>query len=143
MALYKHILVPTDFSQTSCLAAARAKGLAESLGAKITVLHVIDYFPPGHIAAELPASLASKDAVINRARKTLSEWVENHKLGDYKQQIEAGSPKSEIVTAANDLTVDLIVMGTHGQTGLSRLIGSTANSVIHHAECDVLTTRMT
>lgn len=142
MTSYKHILVPTDFSETSGAAADRAKGLAESLGAKITVMHVIDYIPPGHIAAELPASLASKGAVIDRARKTLSEWVEQTKLGDCNQQIEAGSAKTEIVKAAKDLAADLIVMGTHGQTGLARLIGSTTNSVIHHAECDVLTTRI-
>ncbi len=142
MSQYQHILIPTDFSDTSGSAAKRAKALAQSLDAKITVLHVIDYIPPRHIAAALPADLASKDAVIDRARTYLSEWVEKHELGEYEQVIEVGPPKTEIVRAAKNLAVDLIVMGTHGETGLARLIGSTANSVIHHAECDVLTTRL-
>ncbi len=142
MKPYQHILVPTDFSETSGLAAQRAKNFSESFGAKLTILHVIDYVPPGHIAAELPANFASKDALVDRARTYLSDWLEQHQLGDCQQLIEAGSPKTEIVKAANDLSVDLIVMGTHGETGLARLIGSTANGVIHHADCDVLTTHL-
>ena len=139
---YTHILVPTDFSKTSGLAVSRAKSLVQKFGAKITVLHVVNYVPPGYIAPELPGSLATESALIERARSYLAGWLEQYDLSDCAQLIVSGSAKTEIVNAAREQSADLIVMGTHGETGLARFMGSTANAVIHHAHCDVLTTRL-
>ena len=141
MSNYKHILVPTDFSTTSAAAAARAKALADCFGAQLTVVHVVDYMPPGYVSPELPADLASPQAMQNRARTALNDWIEEHGLAGSQQQISVGSSKKEILKLAQQASVDLIVMGTQGQTGLARILGSTTNAVIQDAQCDVLAVR--
>jgi universal stress protein A len=134
-------LLSTDFSKPSQHAAARALNLARCCDAKLTVIHVVDYVPPGYAAAELPRSLASEDLLVKRARAHLKTWIEENGLGDCRQIVKAGSPKREIVDVAHDLAADLIVMGTHGEKGLARLLGSTTQAVMHDAECDVLAVR--
>ncbi len=142
MTTYKHILVPTDFSKSSGLAASRGKNLADNLNAKLTVLHVVNYVPPGYMSAILPATLANEDALVDMARIYLENWLKQENLSGCGQIISSGSPKTEIVKAANEHSADLIVMGAHNQAELMGLIGSTTNAVIHHAPCDVLTTRL-
>ena len=142
MTTYQHILVPTDFSKSSGLAVSRAKSLGDILKAKLTVLHVVNYVPPGYMSAALPANLANEDALVDMAKIYLENWLKQENLSDCNQLILRGSPKTEIVKAAKDLSVDLIVIGAHNQIGLASLVGSTANAVIHHAQCDVLTTRL-
>ena len=142
MTTYKHILVPTDFSKSSGLAASRAKNLADILGAKMTVLHVVNYVPPGYMSAVLPTNLANEDALVDMAKIYLDNWLKQEKLTDCPHLVLTGSPKTEIVKAAKDHSADLIVMGAHNQVVLMNLVGSTANAVIHHAQCDVLTTRL-
>jgi universal stress protein A len=138
---YKQILLPTDFSKPSEYAAARAVNLAQCYDSKLTVIHVVDYVPPGYAAAELPRSLASEELLVERARGHLEKWVEDNKLGDCQQIVKAGSPKGKIVSVARELKADLIVMGTHGEKGLARLLGSTTQAVMHDADCDVLAVR--
>ncbi len=138
---YKQILLPTDFSKPSEVAAARAVNLAKWYDSQLIVIHVVDYVPPGYAAAELPQSLASEDLLVERARDHLKKWTADHGLVDCQQIVKAGSPKGEIVAAAHNAAVDLIVMGTHGEKGLARLLGSTTQAVIHDAECDVLAVR--
>lgn len=141
MNAYKQLLLSTDFSKPSEYAAARALNLAKCYESQLTVIHVVDYVPPGYAAAELPRSLASEDLLVERARGHLKKWVEENGLGDCRQVVKAGSPKRKIVSVAHDSAVDLIVMGTHGEKGLTRLLGSTTQAVMHDAECDVLAVR--
>lgn len=117
--------------------------LAQCYDSKVTVIHVVDYVPPGYAAAELPRSLASEDLLIKRARDHLTKWIEEIGLGECQQVVKAGSPKREIVDFARDSGADLIVIGTHGEKGLARLLGSTTQAVMHDAECDVLAVRAT
>jgi len=141
MTIYKHILLPTDFSKPSEYAAARATTLAGHFNAKITVIHVVDYVPPSYAVPELPRALASEEALVERARNHLTDWIKDHDLQDCNQIVVAGSPKGNIVRTARDTAVDLIVMGTHGERGLARILGSTTQAVMHDADCDVLAVR--
>lgn len=138
MKLPGNLLVPTDLTEASALAAGRARALADAGGAKVIVLHVVDYVPPRHIAHELPEGLASESALVERARSYLSEWVEKSGLGDSEQMVKAGSPKRIIVDTARERGVDLIVMSTQGERGIARIVGSTAHGVLRDAPCDVL-----
>lgn len=138
MSVHKNILLPTDLTKASELAAEKAKALAELSGAELTILHVVDYVPPRYVAAELPKNLASESALVERARGYLSEWAKRVQLGGHRQIIEAGSPKRIIVDIARDNDIDLIVMSTHGERGLARIIGSTASGVLHDTPCDML-----
>lgn len=141
MSTYKRILVPTDFSPTSAAAAIRARALADCFGARMTVVHVVDYVPPGYVAPELPANMSSPQALRSRAQAHLEEWMNDNGLAGSEPQIVVGSAKKEIVKLAKELSVDVIVMGTQGETGLARIMGSTTNAVIHDARCDVLAVR--
>lgn len=138
MNSYKHILFPTDLSDASEPAADRARSLQRLTGAKLTVLNVVDYVPPGWVAAQLPEDLSSEAGLVERAQNALTEWLTKTGIGQHTQNIQVGSPKKIIVDTAREVGADLIVMGTHGDRGLARIIGSTARGVLHDASCDVL-----
>ncbi len=141
MNSYNHILFPSDFSHASELAAARAKAVADCTGARLSVLHVVDYVLPRYGAAEVPGSYGSEEAVLGRARKHLKTWMDKNGLGDCKLLLKTGSAKSTIVQTAREVEADLIVMGTHGERGINRLLGSTTMAVMHDAGCDTLAVR--
>jgi universal stress protein A len=138
MSNYQHILVPTDFSKPSEVAAGRAVELAKFYKARLSVIHVVDYVPPGYVAVELPADLASASKLSERAEKKLAEWTQRLGLAPSNKWVEVGSPKHEIVRVAKENAVDLIVVGSHGTRGIGRLLGSTTSAVQHEASCDVL-----
>ncbi len=139
MGDYTHILVPTDFSKPSEVAAARGAELAKRYGGRLSVLHVVDYVPPGYVRAEVPQ--ASSEKLVERAGGALAEWVKRVGIAPDNKWVGVGSAKRQIIDRAKKERVDLIVMGTHGHGGLTLLLGSTTTSVIHEAPCDVLAVR--
>lgn len=143
MKEYKHLLLPTDLTKASEPAAERARMMVELTGAELTILHVVDYVPPRWVANELPEEFGSESALMERAQAQLSSWLEKTDLKVGKQRVSAGSPKKFIVDTANEIGADLIVMGTHGDSGLARIVGSTARGVLHNALCDVLVVHLT
>lgn len=138
MDLPKHILVPTDLTEASAMEARKARALADAGGAKITVLHVVDYVPPRYIAPGLPEILSSEAGLVERAKGYLSKWIEKAGIEDSECVVKAGSPKRIIIDTAKELGVDLIIMCTQGERGIARLVGSTTHGVLHDARCDVL-----
>ena len=139
MANYRHILLATDFSKQSEVAALRAAGLAKHYGARLSVLHVVDYVPPGYVRVDLPD--ASETRFAERAEKKLADWTKGLGLKVANQWIEVGSTKREIVRIGKDNDVDLIVVGSHGEGGLALLVGSTTSGLLNEAACDVLSVR--
>lgn len=139
MSNYAHILVPTDFSKPSEVAAARGAELAKRYSARLSVLHVVDYVPPGYVRVDVPE--ASEEKLVERAGKTLSDWIKRVQIAPDNVWIEIGPAKRQIIDKAKKERVDLIVMGTHGQGGLTLLLGSTTTAVMHEAPCDILTVR--
>ena len=137
MSVHKKILLPTDLTEASDLAAERARALIDLTGAELIILYVVEYVPPPYVAVELPEGLSSEAALVERAKGYLSDWANKVQLADHQQIVEAGSPKRIIVDTARENDVDLIVMSTHGEKGLARIIGSTASGVLHNAPCDV------
>lgn len=138
MSNYKHLLLPTDLTEASEAAAERAGTLAELTGAQLTILNVVDYMPPRWVANELPEEFATESALVERARAYLSAWVKKVNLEAREQKVDVGSPKRAIISTARDIGADLIVMSTHGDRGMARILGSTARNVLHDAACDVL-----
>lgn len=130
------ILHPTDFSASSWPALGVARALARANGAKITLLHVApaEVLPGGTFYA--PADLGPEREALARLRdETARAGLE----GSVQTRFSQGDPVTEILRAAEELRCDLIVMGTHGRTGLRRLLmGSTAESVIRKAACPTL-----
>lgn len=131
----KKILFPTDFSHLSDAALEHASALARDTGATLLIVHVEEP-PMAYGGGEMYYGIPDPDrAEVRRmteaVRPTDPEVRFEHRLVD-------GSPAEEIVRLAEEEHVDMIVIGTHGRTGLKRLLmGSTAESVMRLAKCPV------
>ena len=145
--MFTHILVPTDFSPPSDAALEYAKVVAERFGASLHVLHVVDArFVAGPIEPE--AYIAESPDVGTRvfedARVRLSHRLTADDRIRYRAatEIVTGASARCIIDYATERGMDLIVMGTHGRSGLAHLLmGSVAEEVVRHAPCPVLTVR--
>ena len=134
------ILAPTDFSSQSLAGVRYAKNLRLKFGSSLVLLHVIEPTPP--MGGMESVVLAQNDTeVVAWARKELVKLA-HREAGDDKQVtnlVRMGKPFHEITTEAGESQVDLTVIATHGYTGLEHLLlGSTAERVVRHAPCPVL-----
>jgi universal stress protein A len=140
----KEILVPIDFSESSLKALQYALPMAEKFGAHITLFHVIEpRFGPADMMA--PAEILEVEGDLVRAGWQKLELLCHQSIKPAitsSSLVEMGRPYEEIVAAAKTHKTDLIIIATHGHTGLKHFfIGSTAERVVRHAPCPVLTVR--
>jgi universal stress protein A len=140
---YKHILVAVDFDQVDTVT-YRAKALADTLQATLSLIHVVDNMPIPDTGYGLDTTLDLDitGEIITSAKKQLSVLGEKLGVTSERLWVELGSPKLEINRIAEENSVDLIIVGSHGRHGLALLLGSTSNGVLHHAKCDVLAVRL-
>ena len=147
MILLKHILVATDFGEASSVALSYGRELARTFGATLHVVHAVDL-----LAARLPMTQGHgydldrlQKEVEESARTSLAELVtedDRTKLGAREAVVASLSPSDAILDYARDKTIDMIVIGTHGRSGISRLVmGSVAEKIVRTAPCPVLTVR--
>ena len=146
--MFKHILLATDGSAASEHAAVMAVELARVHGARLTTLHVADPYPylgvgeASAAAVQYHVAAAQAHAVTAHAKvealcKTGGTPVELH-----KRMVEDMAPSSGIIQTAKDEGADLIVLGSHGRTGIARLmIGSVAARVVAESPLPVLVAR--
>lgn len=141
----KSILVPVDFSPPSEKALHYALSFADQFGASLVLLYVVEpaIYPVelGYIPVDIETLYRTMD---EGARERLRALAEKHIPRNLRTQIEVriGQPHREIASAAKELNVDLIIIATHGHTGLKHtFLGSTAERVVRHAPCPVLTVR--
>lgn len=141
---YKHILLAVDFFEKAQNVVDRAKSLAQMHKATLSLVHVVDNMPIPDTSygwdASFDVDLSSE--MIAGAKKRLSDLADKIGVEQARVWVELGSPKFEITRIADENQVDLIVLGSHGRHGLALLLGSTANGVLHHANCDVLAVRL-
>jgi universal stress protein A len=143
MATYNHILFATDFSPETRAAAAKAVALAQLAGARLTLLHVVEYSALEYAGEiPIPENIDLDQRRIDAARAHIAELARELGIPDAPCRVELGAPKHEIVRVAKESGVDLVVVGSHGRHGLQLLLGSTANGVLHLAACDVLAVRI-
>ena len=146
MRAFKSILFATDFSESSDHAFEYAYTVAKCFDAKLLVLHVINelvdlrgFYVP-HISID-----KLEEEMAESAHKMMDKFIETHSQGyDHIQSIVApGIPYDEILKKAEEESVDMIVLGTHGRTGLDHvLFGSTAEKVVRKSPVPVMTIRV-
>lgn len=138
------ILVPVDFSDCSKKALQYAIPLAKQFGAAITLLHVVQVnYASGPEFGTIDFPLLESD-LRKSAQTQLAALVEKEISGQVPHQTEVcvGAEAAEIVQAAKELESDLIIISTHGRTGLRHVfLGSVAENVVRLAPCPVLVVR--
>ena len=141
---FRSILVPTDFSECARRAAPVAAQLARLTGASVICLHVVEPVvqPLGWtpVAEPMPAAELG-ERMEESAARDLPAFSKSEEFAGLAVEdlIAHGEPASEIVRVAGERGVGLIVISSHGRTGLGRILfGSTAESVVRHARCPVL-----
>jgi nucleotide-binding universal stress UspA family protein len=140
----RSILLPTDFSECASYALSYAVSFARQANASIICVHVIEPVVPtvGYTGMAEPLPMADlSDQLEDSAERELPKIAECEECAglNVEEVIVHGDAASEIVRVAGERGVDLIVISSHGRTGLGRILfGSTAESVVRHAPCPVL-----
>ncbi|MBN4066850.1 universal stress protein [Simkania negevensis] len=140
MAKYTHILVAIDLlPEDDEPVAEHAMDIARSTDARVSLVHVIEFKNYTIPHATLEISTEWKEESEKIAKNKLRTLGKKLGIPAQDQLLYVGNTKDMILTAADKMGVDLVVVGSHGRHGLSLLLlGSTANSVLHGAKCDVL-----
>jgi nucleotide-binding universal stress UspA family protein len=139
----QHILVPMDFSESSNQALDYAITFASKLQARLTVLHVVEVFPLGSADMTTVPEAYIEDLKME-ADRTMQSYLARITAAGLTGDIvvKHGPVFQEIMEVAKTQHVDLIIMGTHGRTGLSHLfLGSVAERLVRFAPCPVLVVR--
>ena len=130
------ILFPTDFSSAAEAGLAEAEAVAKARGATLLILHVQEPM----MAYDGALYYGPLEPTTELLDKMLHDVTPSDPAISFEHRLAMGDPATEIVRVANDENVSLIVMGTHGRSGFTRLLlGSVAELVIRHANCPVLT----
>lgn len=133
MAMLKTILAPTDFSELSGEGVRYACHLAKEVGAQVIVMNVI--------VLDETNTLSKGEAETHKARlgEFVAKTVPHHGDSKVREVVVAGQPYNSIIDCADNEHVDLVVMSSHGRSGLSRmLIGSVTDKLLRAAKCPVL-----
>jgi universal stress protein A len=141
---YQHILLAVDFAETDEYVIRKAKHLAETLRARLSIIHVLDNIPMPDTAYGTMISMTSDSSyeLLEVEKSRLHEIGHRLNIEPARRWMVWGVPGQEIVRLAEQEQIDLIIVGSHGRHGLALLLGSTASNVLHHARCDVLAVRL-
>jgi nucleotide-binding universal stress UspA family protein len=137
MTPYRKTLCPVDFSDSSRRALAWSSRFSKAVGARLAVLHVVDtsFLSIGNLVA-VPDAF---DELRQRAEEALVALKHEIDFSDVEVELAEGVPEDVVVSAANRGDVDLLVMGTHGLTGVQKfLLGSVTEKVLHRAKVPLL-----
>ena len=137
----RKILAPTDYSELSCAGLRHAFETARELGAELIVLHVVSmsdgWFSKHEELSPVRNLVAEQKEFLDKFLR--ERFADSMNLVEVRQRVELGTAYSNIAELAEREGVDLIVMSTHGRTGLDHiLLGSVTEKVIAHAPCPVL-----
>jgi universal stress protein A len=144
MTRYKHVLFAADFIEEDDKAVGdRAVQIARDHNAKISVIHVVEH--PYHYGTPSSLSLVAEweEEMEKSAKHHLDQLADTFRIPEEGRLLPSGNVQAMIVETAKAIGADLIVVGSHGRHGLSLLLlGSTSNTILQSAKCDVLTVRV-
>lgn len=143
MAIYQNILLAIDLHpECDETTVQRALEIAKQNNAKISIIHAIEHINAYGVAQAYPAVIDLEEDMVKEAKEELARVSSKYGIAPGQQFVEVGSPKVVILNKVDELKADLIIVGSHGRHGISLLLGSTANAVLHHSPCDVLAVRI-
>lgn len=138
--MYTHILHATDLSENHFHMCQQAVAIAKCFRARLYLLHVIQ--PPASLQLAQGLGFAEFDQPIkDDAEAVMRTLGEALNIPTSQQFVEIGSIKINVLKKVEELSCNLIIIGSHSANKLSSFLGSTAHAVVHHAKCDVLTLR--
>ena len=140
--MYKHILIAVNFTEDDRLIEDRAVKMHEFTQAKLSLIHVIGPMPSIYSGDSYGVYMQPEVNLNEKATSMLKPIAERLHIPAVKIATPSGNVSHEIIAYSDENNVDLILIGSHGRHGLRLLLGSTANAVLHHAKCDVLTVRV-
>lgn len=143
MTVYRHLLAAVDFHDESDAVVARAEALRRSFDARLGLVHVVEFMSTT-FAGELPTpvDLELERELMASARERLEAIGTRLGVDIADTHVELGDPAERIADIVDSAGIDLVVVGSHGRHGLSALLGSTADDIVHHIRCDVLTVHL-
>jgi len=140
---YQNILLALDLREQSETVGRKAVALAKSLGAQLTLLHVVEFIPVDPAGeALLPPPVNLEEELVASAQQRLETLATTLGIPDAPRRIEIGTIKSEILRVGQEVGADLIMLGSYERHGLALLLGSTEKSVLNSAPCDVIAVRL-
>ncbi|MDQ2075574.1 universal stress protein [Marinimicrobium sp. ABcell2] len=138
MPCYKHIIAGLDLSDESSQVLERAGDLARACGATLSVAHVIEPLTFAY-GGDMPVDLSEVQEQLQlKAEQELRRLCQLVKHPVQQEHVLVGQAATELHYLAAQENADLIIVGSHGRKGFALLLGSTSNSVLHGAGCDVL-----
>lgn len=140
MSTYQHILIAVDLDEANEAVIKRALEISAN-GTQLSLIHVVE---PVQAYGPIPAVDYSNihQHAVSYAQNALAELGQRFGILSADLYVSEGVAQKEIHAFAEQQGVDLIVVGSHGRHGVSLLLGSTANAVLHGAKCDVLAVRV-
>lgn len=138
--MYKNILFATDLTEDTEYLIEKVRNFTQLTGARLSLVHVVEPLP-GYSYAYLGIE-DIEGQLIDEAKSAMEKLGSRLTVEKSRQYVEVGPTKIKILKIADEAGADLIMCGSHGRHGLSLLLGSTANAILHGAKCDVLTVRL-
>lgn len=139
--MYLRILVPTDYSQSSFAAFKPAVAIAAKFKAQLYVLHVVEEAPVYAYRIGVPQEELG-ERFIEHAATEMRRAAKRLNANKAELIVRMGNVQNEILSVVKEKKIDLIVMGTHGRTGLAHaVVGSIAEKIVRFAPCQVLTVK--
>lgn len=136
--MYQNILLATDLTESGKEAANKARELANQCGATLFAIHVVAPIP----AYGYPGVTDIESPYIDEAKEELNKLCEKYSIPEKNRYLKVGSTKRVVMELAEKLNIDLIIVGSHSKSAFTKLLGSTANAILHTAPCDVVTIRI-
>ena len=140
MSIYKHILVATNLTEDSKRVADRARFIADSANAKLSIIHVIEFNPMMYGGGEFAVPLDGdfEESIEKHARQAMEAEAKRLNIPKENQIVQTGVTVDHLVHMVEKLDIDLIVLGHHEHHWLASVLGSTSNSILHLMPCDVI-----
>ncbi|MFN7095947.1 MAG: universal stress protein [Gammaproteobacteria bacterium] len=139
MYQYKHLLIASDLTPESVEVCRQAKHLADTLQAKLSIVHVVEPPPLLYGGGEfvIPMDVDIEASLADDAKTSLNQQSQFIGIPKSEQWVVIGNLREEIVQIVHEHAIDLIVVGGHDRHGLSLLLPSTTDTLVHALPCDI------